>query len=356
MPRLRLEKREQSLSSMWLAVWIPVLACVLTLLFGLVLFIFLDQDPWDAFLIYFFRPIDSIYGVSELLLKASPLILIGVGLAIGFRANVWNIGAEGQFVIGAAAATGVALLPLESWPAWLVLTMMALAGILGGMAWASIKVFLKIRYHASEILVSLMLVYVAKLVISWLVHGPWQDPDGHGFPQTALFGGHALLGTFFDTRLTISIVLALLAVLIGYFYLFKTFSGFCLRVFGLARSASQYAGLSDNKAIWIGMLAGGGLAGLAGMTEVSGPLGQLTEHVASGYGFSAIIVAYVGRLHPVGIVFSALVMSLFYLGGEQVQQHLGLPLSISQVFQGVLLFFLLGCDVLIKYRFAWRSA
>jgi general nucleoside transport system permease protein len=334
----------------------PLLAVTLTLLGGLLLFWALGKDPFEAFQVFFLNPLRNWNGVAELLLKATPLMLCAVGLAIGFRANVWNIGAEGQFIVGACAATGVALL-LEDVSGPQVLVAMVLAGALGGAAWAAIPAFLRTHFNANEILVSLMLVYVAQLLVSWLVFGPWIDPDGFNFPQSKMFADSALLPMLVEgTRLNLAFVLALGVLLLGYLFMHRSFLGFKMRVAGEAPEAARYAGFSAKLMIWIGLLAGGACAGLAGMAEVAGPMGQLTDKVASGYGFAAIIVAFVGRLNPLGIFFASLLMALLYIGGEQAQQYLSLPSSISKVFQGLLLFFLLGSDLFINYRLRLRKA
>jgi simple sugar transport system permease protein len=331
----------------------PLLAIVLMLIGGLLLFTFLGKDPIEGFKIFFIKPISDSYGVSELLLKATPLMLVAIGLAIGFRANVWNIGAEGQYVMGGAAASAVALYFYES-DSVFVLVAMVIAGGLGGMLWASVPAFLKTRFNTNEILVSLMLVYVAQLTVSWLVHGPMMDPDGFNFPQSRMFEESALLPMLVEgTRLNAAFLFALSALLVGYIFMNRSFLGFQMQVAGNAKDAARYAGFSAKRMIWIGLLAGGGMAGLAGMSEVSGPMGQLTEHVSNNYGFAAIIVAFVARLNPVGIFFASLLMALLYLGGEQAQQYMNLPSSISNVFQGMLLMFLLGSDVFINYRLKW---
>ena len=320
---------------------------------GLLLFTFLGKDPIEGFKIFFINPVSDSYGVSELFLKATPLMLVALGLAVGFRANVWNIGAEGQYIMGGAAASAVALYFYESESAF-VLIAMVIAGGIGGMLWASVPAFLKTRFNTNEILVSLMLVYVAQLMVSWLVHGPMMDPDGFNFPQSRMFEESALLPMLVEgTRLNAAFLFAMSALLVGYIFMNRSFLGFQMRVAGNAKNAARYAGFSAKRMIWIGLLAGGGMAGLAGMSEVSGPMGQLTEHVSNNYGFAAIIVAFVARLNPIGIFFASLLMALLYLGGEQAQQYMNLPSSISNVFQGMLLMFLLGSDVFIKYRLKW---
>ena len=344
----RLEARAEPSQAMRYAS--PLIAVALTLIGGLIIFAALGKTPIDGFKVFFLSPLKDTYGISELFLKATPLMLIAVGLAVGFRANVWNIGAEGQFIMGAVAASGVALYFFGR-ESPLLLPMMVVAGALGGALWAAIPALLRTRFNANEILVSLMLVYIAQLGVSLLVHGPWRDPDGFNFPQTRMFHDPALLPMLIEgTRLNAAFVIAMGALAAGYVFMSRSFLGFQMAVAGEAEAASRYAGFSTERMIWIGMLAGGGMAGVAGMGEVAGPMGQLTEHVSNNYGFAAIIVAFVGRLNAVGIFFASLLMALLYLGGEQAQQYLGLPSSISKVFQGMLLFFLLGTDLFVNYR------
>ncbi len=350
----RLEPRAEP--SQLMAYASPLLAVALTLLGGMLIFSALGKDPVQGFRIFFLNPVRDLYGVSELLLKATPLMLCAIGLAIGFRAHVWNIGAEGQFMLGAVAATGVAL-HFDGSESALLLPAMVVAGAFGGACWAAIPALLRTRFNANEILVSLMLVYVAQLFVSWLVFGPWKDPDGFNFPQTKMFGEAAVMPVLLEnTRLHYGFALALAALVAGYAFMNRSYTGFKMRVAGEAAAAARYAGFSAARMIWIGLLAGGAAAGIAGMAEVAGPMGQLTDKVGSGYGFAAIIVAFVGRLNPVGIFLASLLMALLYIGGEQAQQYMNLPSSISMVFQGMLLFFLLGSDVFINYRLRLRAA
>jgi simple sugar transport system permease protein len=303
---------------------------------------------------FFVAPFHGAYGLSEIAVKATPLMLIALGLAICYRANVWNIGAEGQYILGAIAAAGVALQAGPQTGRWIVPALL-LAGIAGGMAWAAIVAFLRDRMNANEILVSLMLVYVADMVLSYLVHGPWKDPAGYNFPQTVTFAAATKIPRLAaGLRVHAGFVVALAAAVACWLFLFRFRAGFQMQVGGLAPGAARYAGFSSRRALWTALLVSGGAAGLAGAFEVAGPLGQLTPYVPAGYGFAAIIVAFVGRLHPAGIVFSSLLMSLFYIGGELAQSRLGLPKSLTGVFQGLLLFSLLACDTLIHWRIRWR--
>jgi len=346
--RIRLEPRpEPSRLAGWLS---PLAAAAATLVVGFLLFSALGKNPWQAFHVFFVKPVATLYGLGELLLKAGPLMLCAVGLAAGYRANVWNIGAEGQLTMGAIFGGGVALAFHDS-TSPLVLPAMIVAGALGGMAWAAVPAFLRTRFNANEILVSLMLVYVATYTLSLLVHGPWRDPEGFNFPQSKLFNDVALLPNLLpETRLNRGFLLALAAIAAGWVFMSKSLVGYQMRVAGLAPAAANYAGISATRTVWFGMLAGGACAGLAGVNEIAGPLGQLQPSVSPGYGFAAIIVAFVGRLHPLGILFTSLLMSLLYLGGESAQMGLALPSAVTGLFQGALLFFLLASDVFINYR------
>ncbi|WP_332776015.1 ABC transporter permease [Polaromonas sp.] len=349
---LKLEPRPQA-SRFW-SYSSPLLALLITVVIGVILFAVLGKDPVKGLQVFFWEPIKTSYAVGELMVKATPLLIIALGLAVCFRSNVWNIGAEGQFVVGAVVAGGVALLADKSTGGWIVMAIL-LAGILGGMAWAGLTALLRDRFNANEILVSLMLVYVADLVLSFLVYGPWKDPAGYNFPQTKTFEAITQIPRLMQgSRVSIGLLIALLGVAALWVFLFRTRAGFAQQVGGLAPAAARYAGFSSRKALWIALLTSGGAAGLAGALEVAGPIGQLTPYVPAGYGFAAIIVAFVGRLHPVGMVFSAILMSMFYIGGELAQSRLGLPKSLTGVFQGLLLFTLLACDTLIAYRIKFK--
>ena len=346
---IRLEPRAlPSAAWTWAA---PFLALAITVLLGVLLFTAMGKDPVAALRVFFWEPIKSPYALGELVVKATPLLIIALGLALCFRANVWNIGAEGQYVMGAIFASGAALQLGGVAGAW---AWVMLAGVIGGMVWAALVEWLRERFHANEILVSLMLVYVAVQVLGYLVFGPWKDPAGYNFPQTQTFDAATRIPRFMPgSRMHWGMVLAVLGVVVLWVFLFRTRAGWAQQVAGAAPMAARYAGFSSRQALWVALLVSGGAAGLAGGLEVAGPIGQLTPYVPVGYGFAAIIVAFVGRLHPVGMVFSALLMSMFYIGGELAQSRLGLPKSLTGVFQGLLLFSLLTCDVLIHQRLRW---
>lgn len=331
----------------WLS---PVLAAVLSALAMGVLFTAFGKNPVQALGVLFVQPLSSTDNLAELALKATPLLLCAIGIAIGVRAQVWNIGAEGQFTMGAIAGGGIALAFGGQDQAW-VLPLMLVAGIAGGAAWAAIPALLRTRFNASEILTTLMLTYVALQFLYYLVHGPWQDPEGHSFPQSKMFADDATIPILIpNTRLHVGALLALATVPAAWVLLGRTLAGFQIRVVGLAPAAARYAGFSQPRVIWFCLLLSGALAGLAGIMEVAGPDGQLTPSISPGYGFAAIIVAFLGRLNPLGILLASLLMALLYLGGEGLQLTLQMPLAVTGVIQGLLLFFLLACDVLIAYR------
>ena len=348
---LRLEPRREPSKTM--QVLTPVLAVVLTILAGLVLFAIMGKDPFRAIWLIFFQPLTSAYSLAELTVKGTPLILIGTGLAMGFRAGVWNIGAEGQFVIGALAGGSVALALHGSSGIW-VLPLMCIAGALGGMAWAAIPAFLRTRFNANEILTSLMLVYVAILLLSALVHGPLRDPEGMNFPESRLFEDSMTLPLLIEsTRAHLGFIIALVAIGIAWLFLERHLLGFQIKVQGQAPLAARFAGYSEKRIVWLCLLTSGGLAGLAGTFEAAGPVGQLVPALPIGYGFTAIIVAFLGRLHPFGILLGGLLMALTYIGGEGAQIAMNLPSATTRVFQGMLLFFLLAMDVLVGARIRW---
>ncbi|WP_157069969.1 ABC transporter permease [Aureimonas frigidaquae] len=333
----------------------PVIAVAATLAAGAFLFTLLGYDGIGAVREIFVTPLFNPYRWQDILVKAAPLALIAVGLSIGFRANVWNIGAEGQYVLGGLAGTGVALATMDMQGAW-ILPAMILAGIAGGALYAAIPALLKVRLGVSEILSSLMLNYAAIQLLYYLMRGPWKDPMGFNFPQTAMFTSDQTLPTVLSgTLIHLGIPLALAVALTVWFVMARTVAGFEVRVAGLAPDAARYGGFSQGRIVWIGLLAGGGLAGLAGVLEASGPFGQMVPSFPTGYGFTAIIVAFLGRLHPLGIVAAALVLALTYVGGESAQTGIGLPAAGVGVFQAMLLFFLLASDIFIRYRLTFAA-
>jgi simple sugar transport system permease protein len=335
----------------------PLIALALTALVAALILAGLGKDPMAGLRVIFLEPLSSRRQISEVLLKATPLIVIALGLAVCYRSNVWNIGAEGQFLLGCVGGGGMALWLTTQGivlPKVLGLSLVLMAGMLGGMLWAAIVVLLRDRFNANEILVSLMLVYVAQQMVNALVFGPWKDPQGFNMPQSAMFHASLHLPPLLErTRLHLGFVLALLLAVAALLFLFRTFRGFQLQVGGLAPAAARYAGFSARGALWIALLVSGALAGLAGAMEVAGPIRQVTPYLSTGLGFTAIIVCFVGRLNPLGIVAAGVLLSLMLIGGELAQSRLGLPNAMASVLQGLLLLILLGCDTFIEQRLRW---
>ena len=333
----------------------PLIAVILTLFSGMIVFYVLGVSPIDAIYTFFISPVTNLEGWSELFVKATPLVLIAVGLSFGFRANVWNIGAEGQLIIGALAGGGLALAFFDVDTPFLIPAMM-IAGILGGAVWAAIPAFLKTHFNTNEILTSLMLVYIGSLVLSYLIYGPWKAPDSYNFPESRLFHDAAIVPLITeDTRLHIGCLIALAFALASWLIFSRHIIGFQVKVIGQAPLAARYAGFSEKKIVWFTLMLSGGAAGLAGILEVAGPIGQIVPVISPGYGFTAIIVAFLGRLHPVGVIFSGTLMALTYLGGDAAQIEMNLPNAVTGVFQGMLLFYLLAADVFVKFRIRMGS-
>ena len=327
----------------------PIIAVGLTVLVGGIIFALQGLDPLEALYIYFVEPVTTLWSLEELVVKMAPLVLIGVGLAVCFRANIWNIGAEGQLTAGALVGSSIPIL-FPEWQSPMVLVLILILGALGGAAWGAIPALLKNRFNANEILTSLMLVYVAQYLLDWFVRGPWRDPHGFNFPKSVSFEGWQLLPTLGSGRAHLGAILALIAVVAVFFLMARTLKGYEVRVSGNAPRAGAFAGFSRKRMVWFCFLLSGALAGLAGICEVAGPSGHLQPNISPGYGFTAIIVAFLGRLNPFGVLLAGAVLGISYLGGEGAQIMLGVSAKTAQVFQGMLLFFILACDTLIAYR------
>lgn len=356
---IRLEKRPQPSRALSLST--PIMAVLATFVFGGLLFAVLGKDPVEALQTIFWQPLFGEYAFyyrPQLLIKGAPLVLIAIGLSLGFKAGIWNIGAEGQYIMGAifGAATGLAFYPAEG---WYIFPLMVLAGALGGWLWAMIPALLKVRFGTNEILVSLMLVYVAEQFLASMSLGLLKNPEGYGFPGSRNLQQYASAHNaelFAGSGMHWGVVAALIAVIFAYVLLTKHRLGFAIRVTGEAPRAARFSGVNPARLVLFCLGTSGLLAGLAGMFEVSGPSGQITIDFNVGYGFTAIIVAFLGRLHPIGILLAGALMALTYIGGDIAQSNLGLPAAAIQVFQGMLLFFLLALDVFTHYRLRFGAA
>lgn len=326
----------------------PLIAAFLTILLGMALFSFLGKDPVHAMQVFFISPLADSYNIGELFVKTAPMLLCAVGLAFCYQANLWNIGAEGQLLLGAVVGSAVSLAFADSsLSVWFAM----IAGLLAGMVWSGIAIALRQWFNSNIILTTIMLNYIAFYLLQWAVHGPLKDPDGMGFPESAMFTDEQLLPILIEnTRVHLGVLIALFVAVLSWVLLRFTWLGFQVRVLGHDESSAHYAGFSIRKLRWGIMLLSGALAGLAGAAEVSGPIGQLVPSVSPGYGYAAIIVAWLGRLHPIGMIISGLFLGLIYMGGDMAQIELGVPTAITGLFQGSLLFLLLASDFLIRYK------
>jgi simple sugar transport system permease protein len=346
--RIELERRPGM--SGFFAIVSPLVALALTVIFGGLMFALLGKDPVDALFSFFIEPLLEVWSLHELAIKAAPLILIAVGLSVAYRSNNWNIGAEGQFTIGAITGSFLPVVFYE-WHSPLLLPLMLILGMIGGALYAAIPALLKARFNTNEILTSLMLVYIAQLFLDWLVRGLWRDPAGYNFPQSRSFVTEGVLPEMLSSgRAHWGFAFAIIAAVGVWFMMRYMLKGFQVVVLGQSERAGRFAGFSSRGMIWFSMLFSGALAGLAGISEVSGSIGHLQPSISPGYGFTAIIVAFLGRLNPLGIIASGLVLALTYLGGEGAQLSIGVSDKVTRVFQGLLLFFVLSCDTLIHYR------
>ncbi len=356
----RLEKRPTPSRGWTIAT--PILAVLMTMIAGGIMFAILGKDPFEAIKIIFWDPLFSeqfaSYSRPQLLVKAGPLILIAIGLSFGFRAGIWNIGAEGQYIIGAlcGAGLGLAVYPTDS---VFIFPAMVIAGAFGGWLWAMIPAILRTKFNTNEILVSLLLVYVAEHIMAAMALGLLRNPEGHGFPGSrnfkqyeAAFNGELLAGTGMHW----GVVAAFIAVIFAYVTMSKHLLGFQITLAGQSPRAARFSGVNPTRLIMLCLGISGALAGMAGLFEVTGPAGQITTSFNQGYGFTAIIVAFLGRLNPIGILLAGLLMALTYIGGDLAQLMLGLPAPAIQAFQGMLLFFLLAMDVLSNFRIVLKKS
>ena len=347
--QLVLEKRAER--STVIAVASPLIAVALTLVTVGILFAIMGKNPITALYVYFIEPLTDPFSLAEIAVKATPLVMIAVGLSLCYIANIWNIGAEGQFLVGAIAGSWLAVRTNGTDAGAWVLPVMLILGALGGALYAMIPALCKIRFGASEILTSLMLVYVAYYGMDYLVRGPWRDPHGLNFPTTAPFDPAATVPALIDgSRLHAGTLVALVVVMIVAVMLGRTIMGFEIKLIGAAPRAARFSGFNSDQLVLLTFAVSGGLAGLAGIIEVAGPIGYLQPDISPGYGFTAIIVAFLGRLNPVGILIAGLFLALTFIGGENAEIAMKVPQDLTKVFQGILLFYVLACDSMIVYR------
>ncbi len=343
-------------SSNIMNIFAPIIAVILTLITGSIIFSIMGFNAFFALHTFFISPISTTYGISELLVKATPLALIATGLAFCFKNNIYNIGAEGQLTMGAIFGGGIGIYFHDTNSFWL-LPLMIIGGAIGGSLWAMIPALLKNKFNTNEILTSLMLVYVALFILDFLVVGPWRDPEGYSFPKTRPFSDSGRMPLLFEgLRIHAGLIITLILIFISWFVFAKTIFGFQLKVSGFSPIAARYAGFNQKILIYLAFGICGAFAGIAGLAEVSGPIGLIYRDISPNYGFTAIIVAFLGRLHPLGIIFASLIIALTYLGAEDAQLFMQVPAAVGFLFQGLVLFYLLGADFLVKYKLEFKKS
>ena len=344
---IKLEKRREP--SLAMLVVTPIASVLLTMLIGIVVFDLVGINGFKAVVDIFLSPLLASYKWQDVAVKAAPLILIALGLAVGNRAQVWNIGAEGQYVIGALCAAGVGI-AFGTVGGFFVVLLMILAGIAGGAAWAAIPAALRTRFSVNEILSSLMLTYVALQVLGYLVGGPWKDPNGRNFPATAPLVDSQTLPVLGNSTVHLGVAVALILPFVFWFLMTRSVFGFQIRVVGSAPNAARHGGFDGKQTIWLALIIGGGMAGLAGALEFAGVLHKIDLGFPSGYGFTAIIVSFLGRLNPIGCLIAGIVLAVTYVGGQMAQSSVHIPNSTAGIFQAMMLFFILASDILVRYR------
>lgn len=350
--RLTLERRQGR--SRWTLLLATLISIAAALLFGAVLLLVVGANPLEAYRLMVVGAFGSEFALVETLVKTSPLLLTGLAVTLALRANFWNIGAEGQLVMGGFAATGVALFWSGGLPTPLVLPAVILAGFVGGALWGLVPALLKIYAGVNEIVSTLMLNYIAVLWVEYLFFDAWRDPRGFGFPGTAEFPREAWLPRL-TGQLHIGIIFALIAAAVIWFLLARTRLGYEIRVQGSSPLAARYAGMNLVKNIAIIMVLSGGIAGLAGMGEVAGISHRMQNGLAVGYGFTALIVAFLGRLSPFGVIIAAVFVAALTVGSEQLQLTLNLPASFADILQGSILLSIVAGDLLLRYRLRWSA-
>ena len=337
--RIKLEKRREP--SMAMLVTTPIASVLLTMLIGIVVFDMIGIDGFKAVVDIFLSPLLVSYKWQDVAVKAAPLIIIALGLSMGNRAQVWNIGAEGQYVIGALCSAGVGIAFGQTGGFFVVLLMIA-AGVAGGGLWAAVPAWLRTKFNVNEILSSLMLTYVSFQVLGYLVGGPWKDPNGRNFPATAPLADSQTLPVWPDSTVHLGVLIAVIMA--------RSEFGYQVRVVGSSTTAARHGGFDSKRTIWATLIIGGAMAGLAGAFEFVGVLHKMDLGFPSGYGFTAIIVAFLGRLNPFGCLIAGIVLAVTYVGGQMAQTSVHIPNSTAGIFQAMMLFFILASDILVRYR------
>ena len=334
--------------------FVSLLAIFAALMVAGIFFQIYGVSPIRAYQLILRGSLGSRFGLTETVRRAIPLLLCGVGLTVAFRALFWNIGAEGQLLLGAVAAAGVAL--FTGLPDQLLLPAMFIGGFIGGAAWGLIPAILKVKLGVNDVITTLMMNYIAIYIVEWLIHGPWKGPSMRGFAYTDTFPRAAWLPTIYGTRIHWpTLVLGLVLAALMYILVTRTRSGFEIWVIGENPDAARFAGINPLKTTLLVMLISGGFAGLAGVGEVAGIHQRLLgpSHISMGYGYTAIIVAWLARRNPLAVIVTSFLFGVIMTGGDVIRVSLGLPFQLINVFNGLILFFLIGSEILLRYRISF---
>lgn len=349
MTRLRIER---ATAPLWVRPLIPVIAAVITFTLTATLVILAKANPLEAYYYFLVAPLSSRVSAIEVLVKSTPLLLVGAAVTFAFSAGYWNIGAEGQLYAGAVAAAWLGTI-LGNLPALIAIPVMVLGGFLAGMLWALPPVLLKVKLAVDEVVTTLLLNTVILFVVSYLLNGPWRDPVS-GWPQSPEIASSAMLPKLLpQARLHLGFVIGLLVIVALWFILSRTSLGLKMRATGLGMEAARFAGVNVNRMVLTAALISGGIAGMAGVSEVAGIHFHLIDAISPGYGYTGIIIAMLGGLNPFGVGLAALFIGLLSTGGQTVSRALGVPAYLGDVVQAALLLVTLGAFILQNYRIRW---
>jgi simple sugar transport system permease protein len=332
---------------------IPVAAIIVTFLLTATLVVLVKANPLEAYYYFLIDPLSSRVSAIEVLVKATPLLLTGAAVTFAFAGGYWNIGAEGQLYAGAVAATAIGLQAHGLSP-WLAIPAMLVGGFVAGMLWALIPALMKIKLAIDEVVTTLLLNSVALFVVSFLLNGLWRDPISQ-WPQSPEIAPAAIFPKLIPrSRLHLGFILAVIIIVALWFVLTRTAFGMRMRAVGLGPEAARFAGINVGRTMLISALVSGGIAGLAGVSEVAGIHYHLIDAISPGYGYTGIIIATLGTLNAWGVALAALFIGLIDTGSQTVSRALGVPAYLGDVIQAALLLVTLGMLLLQSYRIRWR--
>ncbi|MEM3653194.1 MAG: ABC transporter permease [Candidatus Bathyarchaeia archaeon] len=333
-----------------------ILAIIVALAMSSVLFNMAGVDPLMAYASLFYGAFGSIYGISETIMKTTPLLLIGLGICIAFRSKIWNIGGEGQYLMGAIIATVIGVF-FNSIPSPLLILTIILASFFTSALWGALAGLLKAKLEVNEIIVTIMLNYIAIYFLYYLIRGPFKDQTiVGGFPQSPPIGNSAKLPTIFpESRINLGIIIAIAIAILVYVLLFRTTLGYKIRIVGLNPVAANYGGISVTKITILSMFISGGLAGIAGAIEICGVHGRLLDGIVAGYGYIGIVVALLGELHPVGTILSAIFFGAMIVGMQEMQRAIRVPLAFIQSMEGLIIILVLVTSLIMQYKITFKK-